>query len=222
MNKPAPLNKKNEFITDKYIRIFLKNLNASSENNKGDELYFYFIDRLCRSLNFTKVDSSKKLAIDLRGKKFIFLDTEQGFEILFFGWLYYFPWYHLFPYGELGDKLENKCDEIKSFIKDLPPDEALDIDKISIELLKSLSISWTIEDKISHDDVENLPYAEDVIKEKILCWGVRHMLFQPLSWFEFLGFHDINMDISDVQNSKYVVISPKCNKFLSSKKGLVI
>jgi len=224
LEKPAPLNRKNYSIHDRYLQKFFKNINSSSENHEVDEIYFSFIDQLCRSLNFSKLNDQRKIEIDIRGKKFIFLEPDRRFEILFYGWLYYFPWHHLFPYGTLSERLEDNCDEVLDFIKELPHDEALDIDKISLEFLTSHNIAWDVQNKKMDDEDKNeeLHYSDDVIKEKVLCWCMRHMIFKPLSWFGFLGFHDINMDFSDIVNSKYIVISPKLTEFLKDKKGIVV
>jgi hypothetical protein len=214
LNKPASINRRDNNIAERYIR--------SLENKIDNSLYFHFIDRLCRSLSFTTINDRRKLVIDTRGKNFIFLKPERAFEVIFFGWIYYFPWYHLFPYGKLGDDLEAKCDEIMDYIKGLPADEALEIDNICSELLKSLDIFWKSETKEPEDGEEKKDYSNKIIEEKILCWGIRHMILQPLSWFEFLGFHDMNMDVTHIKNAEYIVITPFGSEFLSEKNGIVI
>ena len=219
--KPVSLGKKDNLVTNRFLKIFEKKLDIQSDVKGRGYEYYHFIDRLCRSLSLTSLIDNRRLTLDTRGKKFLFLPPERGFEVLFFGWLYYYPLYHFFPYGKFAEVMEEKCDEVFAFIKSLPPDEALDIDETISDFIKTLNISW-VQGEIAGEKDEMSNSTEGVIHEKILSWGMRHTVLKPLAWFEFLGFHDLNMDFSDIINAKYIVIKPDCISFLNEKSGIVI
>jgi len=218
--KPAPLRRKDGLISKSFMRSLQKSIDLGDENDRMQ--YCCFLDRLCRVLSLTSVNNKRRLEIDIRGRKFIFLEPSRGFEVLFFGWLYYFPWHHLFPYGRLGVDLEEKGDEIMDFIKELPAEEYSKVDEILSELVQNLAITWQTTRKGNDNKEREGLYSEKVIEEKTLCWGIRHMVLKPLSWFEFLSFHDSDGKETDLSEAEHILVKPTFKVFLSEKNPLVL
>jgi hypothetical protein len=215
IKKPVKLDS-NYYIPLKFINR-IKSIRKNIDINKDEFAYYNFIDRLCRALSFTSLNAENKLFVEARGKQFIFLDNEKCFETLFFGWLYYFPWNYLFPFGILGNFLEKEYDNVIDFLKVLDSDEVIEIESLCDKLSAHLSLDSRTELKSEEGSTNNRSKTELLIKKRINNWGIRHMVFQPLSWFEFLGFHDIDMEISNIRKAKYIVLTPFFKEFLQQR-----
>ena len=100
--------------------------------------------------------------------------------------------------------MEDKSELIIDFIEELPVDEPRDIMKNCEKLSHTLSLSWfTNEEEKKPEDVNP---TKSLIIRTIINWGIRHMVFQPLSWFEILSLHDEDMEHAGIKNARYYVL----------------
>lgn len=163
----------------------------------------YFLDTLCRFSGMTKA-ANMRLAVTKYGYLYLARCPRRRLIMLVSAFVNDYPWFVMFPRGELAERITNQKSEVMDLLLKLQPGAKTGLAQFADSLRAHLGISLSNEAS---------PYPELMLE-----WITRHIIIKPLQSFGIARL--LNQDgalVDDIREATDFVITEAGRQLVSSR-----